>query len=694
MANIRLQKILENKIKEISQKSNCSPSIAFIRLILEEIFNMDEFEIDEAITDGGMDKGVDAIFEQENEEGENILYVVQAKYFERNPDKTIDENSKNLIINAVENYILGDYPLSNLNKKLRGKVKDYRDRIDNSSIEGINIVFITNGQKPADNIISELDKFKEDNPPVIYEIYSEEDLSSLFLPPSARTIREIELNVVRDMGSGDRIFLNMPEIDIASGKVVRVDVYDLAEMIDKNPNIFNANVRAYQSIRNKVNKQIANTLINSELIKQFIYLNNGITLLCDDFEIKLGHKIKLKKPSIINGCQTGNTILEVYRKGKIQSNCGFVLVRIIKSKDEDMKKAVILASNTQIAVRSRDLISEDKIQKELERQFLHLGYYYDRKKGMHRDKPKEKVIDLEKAAQAYLALYSEKPAEAKNKKSEIYKSYYDQIFNKDLTAEQLLIAFKLYTSISSRVRELRKNANLKRKSILGNSVMHLLPLYREWILKPANMDLPVIENDLSKARFLDKDIDKVISRMERILRNIAKKEDFNPQYFFKSANSLKKILDSKDARVDYEIILSKDNKKRYRDLRYYKPEEFSIDGTTFLKIKHWNDLFVWLMNKYSTQFEVSEGNLDFIDSGSRILLLKNPSKDERNLRKQLENGLWLLTNFDSKKISDFCYAIAEELDFNLSIKLRPTRYRVQRKHRKKRKKEVYKNWKA
>ncbi len=57
-----------------------------------------------------------------------------------------------------------------------------------------------------------------------------------------------------------------------------------------------------------------------------------------------------------------------------------------------------------------------KIQKELETQFLQLGYYYDRKKGLHKKEDKEKVIDLEKAAQCYLALYLQRPAEAKNKK--------------------------------------------------------------------------------------------------------------------------------------------------------------------------------------------------------------------------------------------------------------------------------------
>jgi len=671
MANVRLQNTLKNVVKEIANKFNCSISIAFIRLILEEVFNMDEFEIDEVITDGALDKGVDAIFEQENEEGENILYVLQAKYYEKNYNKTIDENSVHLIINAVSNYILGDYPLGNLNSKLRKRVEVYRDRIyAKNEIDGINMVLVTNGQRPGNNIISELDRFKEDNPQIVYEIYTEDDFSSILLPETARVVRKIELKVVKEIGSGDRTFLNMPDLDIMSGKVVRVDVYELAKVIE-----------------NKVNKQIAESLRDPGQIKRFIYLNNGITFLCDDYEVKLGNEtIVLKHPSIINGCQTGNTILEVYKEGKIKPNCGFILAKIIKSKDDKVKENIILASNTQIPVRNRDLISEDKIQKELERQFLTLGYYYERKKGMHRDKPKDKVIDLEKAAQAYLALYLSRPAEAKNKKSEIYKSYYKQIFHKDISAEQLLISFKLFVAVSSRIRELRKSAEPKTKSILGNSVLHLLPLYREWILRPANMDLPLIEKDISRMEFKQGDIDKVVKRMLRVLKNIAKKEDFNAQYFFKSANSLSQILESKELKAKYEIVLSRDNRRRYKDLRYYKPQEYSIDGDNFEKVKHWNDLFASLMNRYFDKFDSKGVKLDFVDVKSRELLLEKPSDEEKKFRKKLDNGLWLLTNFSSIKICEYCYAIAERLDFNLIIKLRPTKCRIHRKYKKKRRK--------
>ena len=480
MSNIRLQTILKNKVEETSKNNDgCLVSIAFIRLMLEEVFELDDFEIDDAITDGGMDKGVDAIFEQTNEDGENILYVVQAKYFDKNPEKTIDENSKNLVVEAVSNYILGDYPLENLNEKLKNKVISYRERFSNGRIDKVALIFLTNGQMPAINIISELEKFKLDQEgQIYYQIFCEEDLFQAFLPSSSTLVNSIELKIVKDSGSGEKTILNLPDIDTIQGKVFKVDIAILAEIVKNNSNIFSSNVRAFQSLRNKVNEQIADTLRDSESIKEFIYLNNGITIICDDFQVKLGGEVvELSKPSIINGCQTASTIFEVYKEGKIGVNIGFVLVRILKTKEASIKEKIIKASNTQTAIKNRDLISEERIQKELESQFLSLGYFYERKRGLYRDKPQDKVIDLEKSAQYYLSLYLRKPAEAKNKKSEIYKSYYEQIFNDKLTANQFLICWILFNKINEKIKSLRKSINAERKSILGNSIIHLLPLF-------------------------------------------------------------------------------------------------------------------------------------------------------------------------------------------------------------------------
>jgi hypothetical protein len=92
---------------------------------------------------------------------------------------------------------------------------------------------------------------------------------------------------------------------------------------------------------------------------------------------------------------------------------------------------------------------------------------------------------------------------------------------------------------------------------------------------------------------------------------------------------------------------------------------------------------VRLIELYADKNDIEEGNLSFIDSGSRMLLTNNPSSEEKKLRKKLKSGLWLLTNFSSKYLSRFCFALAKELNLDLKIKLRPTRFREQRKYRKK-----------
>jgi hypothetical protein len=373
-----------------------------------------------------------------------------------------------------------------------------------------------------------------------------------------------------------------------------------------------------------------------------------------------------------------------------------VLIRIIKSTDRNIRRDIILSSNTQTAIRDRDLISEEAIQIELESQFANWGYYYQRKRGLHANKPPEKIVELEKAAQGYLALFLDKPAEAKNKKAEIFKGYYEQIFNKDLTASQLLVGYKLFEMASEKVKEKRKHATDDfTKSLLGNSVLHLLPLFNEWVLKPKQIYLPlpddanVNENIEKISSLFNDEIDAVIKRLTRIVKIISQEDEkkvFNLQYFFKRSDSLPKIFNSENSpEPDYIIAIDNLNYKRRKDLRYYKPCEYSIDGEG-RKVSYWNDLFAKLIELYGKQHELAEGNLDFIDSGSRRLLVSDVG-EEKLWRKKLSNELYLLTNFDSKTLCRFCFDIASHIGITLSIKLRPTRYRETGKFRQSRKKK-------
>ena len=117
-------------------------------------------------------------------------------------------------------------------------------------------------------------------------------------------------------------------------------------------------------------------------------------------------------------------------------------------------------------------------------------------------------------------------------------------------------------------------------------------------------------------------------------------------------------------------------------MRYYKPDEYSFNEQEFNKIKNWNDLFVELVNLYAIDNKLVEGRFDFIDSGTRPLLIMEPNSEERKIRKKLKGGFWLLTNFDSKHLSKFCFNLAEKLNLKLRIKLRPTEFRKKKKFKK------------
>lgn len=685
MHNPRVQKSLSIKVQQVARDFDCQNSSAFIIFCLQNIYGLDDFESEEAITDGGNDKGIDAIFSQTTENGNKVLYVVQSKYFE-NPDKALDEPAKTLMTETLSNYVLGDAPIDVLNPKLKPRIQEARSLRQSGEIDRVKIIFLTNGQRPQVSIYSDLERFCSSQQQIDFQIFTEQDISEILLPVSSRPVGEISINVVKDVGVGDRTFLSLPDIEYAHGKIVRIDIYDVAKLVENNPNIFNTNVRGFLG-RNNVNKQILNTLTDEQSIKKFAYLNNGITILCDNYQIKPGGEvIDLVNPSIINGCQTASTILEAYKLEKISPNMGVAVVRIIESSDPQLKEAIIKASNTQSAVKDRDLISEDAVQKELEEQFNSMGYFYQRKRGSFIDIPddkKDKVIDLEKSAQAYMALFLDLPAEAKNKKAEIYDDYYNQIFHSQISAIALLLSYLILKLFNQKIKKQKNKYSKDQQSLFGNALLHFLPLFNKWILIPEEIiidDLILFEYEKAIKIINDKfekNSDQILRKLIGVMVKIKKDPDFkNYQYFFKSSSSLQRILSSPEGKIDYEIELTNKNYKKNKDLRYTKPTEYSLDGVSFRKKETWQDVFVDLINIYSEKFPLLEGNINFIDSGSRKLLVLEVDEEEKKLRKKTKNNLWLLTNFDSKKLCNFCFALAEELNLPLVIRLRPTKSRV------------------
>ena len=125
-----------------------------------------------------------------------------------------------------------------------------------------------------------------------------------------------------------------------------------------------------------------------------------------------------------------------------------VLAKIFETTDDRFVSKVVLTTNNQNAISSRDLKANDQVQEDYQLAFQRLhGLRYERKprefKGLSRDEARS-LVSNEKVAQAYLAIVKKKPTIARTQKYKIWEDeWYRQVFPQT-TVEKHVLAFLIY----------------------------------------------------------------------------------------------------------------------------------------------------------------------------------------------------------------------------------------------------------
>jgi hypothetical protein len=206
-----------------------------------------------------------------------------------------------------------------------------------------------------------------------------------------------------------------------------VNVNQFTRLVDRysNNELFEMNVRYFLGAGRDVNKRIIQT-ITSDQSPWFGFMNNGVSITADKVVVDRptsGGKMKvhLENPQIINGCQTVNALYHAkYNKDlkdKFQGN-SYVMVRIyeIEKENRTFLDALIIATNSQNAIRPQDLLSNDPIQKILQRTMTAYGVGYERKAG--EDLPTKlglkSILSKEDAAAAYIGIIEGEPSKLRN----------------------------------------------------------------------------------------------------------------------------------------------------------------------------------------------------------------------------------------------------------------------------------------
>lgn len=310
--------------------------------------------------------------------------------------------------------------------------------------------------------------------------------------------------------------------------------------------IFNDNIRVFLKYRSRINRNIKETALSEDNYK-FFYFNNGITLICDKFsyEERRAPIVTLSNVQIVNGGQTVHALFDAYVENKDAVKNISVLIRIYETAGENLSQKIAEYTNSQNPVKNRDIRANDYIQVKLEKELLLKGYFYERKKRFYKDKPKDRRIDSEKAGQVLMAFYNDMPGDAKNKKSLVFEDKFEEIFNDNLTAEKVLLAYKLYEKIekikgkkNEKIITLRNEQDIDRESFILYASYYILYLIKK-IAQSEN-----IATDVGSYKVLWALYPKAV-KLVRIFIKQQRKEIVNYSHstFFKG-NNLKKIIDN------------------------------------------------------------------------------------------------------------------------------------------------------
>jgi hypothetical protein len=421
-------------------------SAAFVLLCMSTSLDITLEEAADLLTDGGNDAGVDGLQIGEVEDGEFLVTLFQGKYRINNLAGTANfpENGVQKAVNTVQ-ILFDPFREVAMNRRLAPRVEEIRSLIRDGYIPRVRFVLCNNGAKWNETAQAWIDELARGNPDKIEFCHCNHDSIVSILQ------RTQEVNVALQL-RGQRIVEDMNFMRVLLG---RISVQNIAELFEQyGDRLLQRNIRRYLGLKNnRVNMAIQNTLL-SDKADNFYFYNNGITVVCDKLEYNAfqtdDNIVRLKNMQIINGGQTCKTIHETLKSSPgTNVASAYVMIRIYQLEEDsrDFIQDITYATNSQNPVDLRDLRSNDELQKTLELGMKGLGYVYKRQR--EEGVTGADVITSAVAAEAVLAVWRERPHQARFRRSEHFGKLYNDIFV-GLDPAQAVVATLIFRGVENR----------------------------------------------------------------------------------------------------------------------------------------------------------------------------------------------------------------------------------------------------
>lgn len=422
---------IKQEIQEPYYRQNFSnDGQRFVAWYLRNIHLRDMNETKADVTDGPNDKQIDAIVVDDQT---STVYIIQGKFI--GSDSSVDSEPLQEVLSSWVHLKDLTQLQATSNHKLQQKLSEvaiaFRDEYD-VEFELITTSVLTQGAKEV------LARFQR-------EIAESDDFSAVI-----HLIDIHELQIRYDMAlQRENPCLNHSLI-LENGKYMNMKLSDtnvviaavpLKKCIDfpgiKDQTLFQKNVRQSLGLSNRVNKGILRTIYDSP--DEFFFYHNGLTAICNQLVLEDNGRLTLKGVSIVNGCQSMNTILSCSEQIK-ENGDAHVLFRFYEIPRRERADKISTSTNSQSAVKPRDLRSNDKHVLALKRQY-ELKYpqgYFITKRGevAPADRDNTYVIDLSDLGKYMISWHSQRPNIAYSE-TKLFDKYFEQLFKREYSPSKI-----------------------------------------------------------------------------------------------------------------------------------------------------------------------------------------------------------------------------------------------------------------
>lgn len=461
-------------------------SQALVHLFLTHRFYREQFEIEEAFTDGGNDCGVDAIYIDRRGDHPTVhLFQSKVHESERKAENAFKSSAAEKFLKFVEILKDRDCDLSKVvNSRLAQKVLEIRN-LQDQDFPNFKLWLLSNGSPCVPHEIKPIEQALRKQDITLEQFHLEEFVEFCLNAHSTRTSHTF---FARDAGV---LEFGSSELRSFVGYISARQLYDLIKDIRDERKVdyslFDMNVRGFLGLDNPVNKEIFRTAASSENL-HFASFNNGITIVGTQCKImRTGTdtpKVGVKRLSIVNGAQTCSAIFDAmkdYYPDFKNFDKLSVLFRIFETDNPELIERIAVSTNNQNRINPRDLRANDDAQRRLEKELAEFGITYLRKRGhFFTEQSGDRKLDALRAGQLILSYTHHDPARAKRDSDSIFTDSYQRIFS-NASAKDIVEALEWFELIEEKRRFIQDEIRIRGVTRTENTfvtygVFHILML--------------------------------------------------------------------------------------------------------------------------------------------------------------------------------------------------------------------------